>query len=160
MDGPVITEDVMVENCSFDTLCQGVRIGCPSDDTIRNVVFRNIKFKGKNAIGSEQPKYYLIERDNGHLTTDNILFENWTVTGKCPLELFVDDGIALRDFGHMTFRNFSVDTDKPFMVKGNAVTPVRGMRFENITGKVKGDKAFDIAHAPDIILEKINIDVK
>ena len=158
VNGPVVTEDVVVENCSFDTPCQGVRIGCPSDDTIRNAVFRNIKFKGKNAIGSEQPTYYLTEGDNGYLTTDDILFENWTISGQCPLELFVDDGIVLRDFGYMTFRNFTVDTDKPFMVRGNAMSPVRGMRFENITGKIKADKAFDIAHAPGIIFDKTNIE--
>ena len=155
---PVVTEDVVVENCSLDTPCQGVRIGCPSDDTVRNVVFRNIRFKGKNAIGSEQPKHYLIEGDNGYLKTDNILFENWTVSGGCPLELFVEDGIVLRDFGHMTLRNFTVDTDRPFMVKGNAASFVRGMRFENIRGKVGGGKAFDIAYAPDIVLEKVAVE--
>ena len=160
VDRPVVTEDVIVENCVLDTPCQGVRIGCPSDDTIRNAVFRNIRFKGKNAIGSEQPKQYLIESDNGYLKTDNILFENWTVSGGCPLELFVEDGIALRDFGHMTFRNFTVDTDRPFMVKGNAASPVRGMRFENIKGKVKGGKAFDIAYSPDIVFERVAINEK
>ena len=43
------------------------------------------------------------------------------------------------------------------MVKGNTLSPVKGMRFENIKGKVKGGKAFDIAHAPDIVLEKVEI---
>ena len=95
--------------------------------------------------------------DNGYLKTENILFENWTISGGCPLELFVGDGIKLRDFGHMTFRNFTVDTARPFIVKGNASSPVKGMRFENIKGKIKRGKAFDIAHAPDIVLEKVDI---
>ena len=30
-----------------------------------------------------------------------------------------------------------------------------GMRFENIKGSVKGDKAFDLAHAPEIVFEKV-----
>ena len=156
-DVPIVTEDVVVSNCVFNTPCQGVRIGCPSDDTIRNAVFRNIEFHGSNAIGSQQPRHYLTMGDNGYLQTENILFENWTVSGGCPLQLFVGDGIKLRDFGHMTFRNFTVDTARPFMVRGNAVSPVKGMRFENIKGKIKGGKAFDIAHAPDIVLEKVDI---
>ena len=146
-DVPVVTEDVVVSNCYFNTPCQGVRIGCPSDDTIRNAVFRNIEFDGNNAIGSQQPRRYLTVGDNGYLKTENILFENWTVrSGGHPLQLFVGDGIVLRDFGHMTFRNFNVKSKRPFMVRGNAGTHIRDMRFENIKGTVAG-KPFDVAHA-------------
>lgn len=146
-DVPVVTEDVVVSNCYFNTPCQGVRIGCPSDDTIRNAVFRNIEFDGNNAIGSQQPHRYLTVDDNGYLKTENILFENWTVRSfGHPLQLFVDNGIVLRDFGHMTFRNFTVKSKRPFMVRGNAASPVRDMRFENVKGSVVG-KPFDITHA-------------
>ena len=146
-DVPVVTEDVVVSNCYFNTPCQGVRIGCPSDDTIRNAVFRNIKFDGNNAIGSQQPRRYLTVGDNGYLKTENILFENWTIeSGGHPLQLFVDKGIVLRDFGHMTFRNFTVKSKRPFMVRGNEVSPVKDMHFENIKGTIAG-KPFDVAHA-------------
>ena len=50
------------------------------------------------------------------------------------------NGIKLGDFGHMTFRNFIVDTIRPFMVSGNAASPVNGMRFENVKGGVKGGR--------------------
>ena len=146
-DVPVVTEDVVVSNCYFNTPCQGVRIGCPSDDTIRNAVFRNIEFDGNNAIGSQQPRRYLTMGDNGYLKTENILFENWTVRSfGHPLQLFVDNGIVLRDFGHMTFRNFTVKSKRPFMVRGNAGTHIRDMRFENVKGTVAGTP-FDVAHA-------------
>ena len=146
-DVPVVTEDVVVSNCYFNTPCQGVRIGCPSDDTIRNAVFKNIEFHGSNAIGSQQPRRYLTTGDNGYLKTENILFENWMVRSfGHPLQLFVDNGIVLRDFGHMTFRNFTVKSKRPFMVRGNAGTHIRDMRFENIKGTVAG-KPFDVTHA-------------
>ena len=146
-DVPVVTEDVVVSNCYFNTPCQGVRIGCPSDDTIRNAVFRNIEFDGNNAIGSQQPRRYLTVGDNGYLKTENILFENWAVrSGGHPLQMFVGDGIVLRDFGHMTFRNFTIKSKRPFMVRGNAGTHIRDMRFENIKGTVAG-KPFDVSHA-------------
>ena len=146
-DVPVVTEDVVVSNCYFNTPCQGVRIGCPSDDTIRNAVFRNIEFHGSNAIGSQQPRHYLTVGDNGYLKTENILFEDWTIeSGGHPLQMFVGDGIVLRDFGHMMFRNFTVKSKRPFMVRGNAGTHISDMRFENIKGTVAG-KPFDVAHA-------------
>jgi polygalacturonase len=146
-DVPVVTEDVVVSNCYFNTPCQGVRIGCPSDDTIRNAVFRNIKFDGNNAIGSQQPRRYLTMGDNGYLKTENILFENWTVrSGGHPLQMFVGEGIVLRDFGHMTFRNFTVKSKRPFMVRGNTGTHISDMHFENVKGTVAG-KPFDVSHA-------------
>jgi polygalacturonase len=146
-DVPVVTEDVVVSNCYFNTPCQGVRIGCPSDDTIRNAVFKNIEFHGSNAIGSQQPHRYLTMGDNGYLKTENILFEDWTIeSGGHPLQLFVDKGIVLRDFGHMTFRNFNVKSKRPFMVRGNEASPVKDMHFENIKGTIAG-KPFDVAHA-------------
>jgi polygalacturonase len=143
----VVTEDVVVSNCYFNTPCQGVRIGCPSDDTIRNAVFRNIEFHGANAIGSQQPRHYLTVGDNGYLKTENILFENWTIeSGGHPLQMFVGPNIKLRDFGHMTFRNFTVKSKRPFMVRGNAETKITDVHFENIKGSVAG-KPFDITHA-------------
>ena len=155
-DMPVVTEDVVVSNCYFNTPCQGVRIGCPSDDTIRNAVFRNIEFDGNNAIGSQQPRRYLTVGDNGYLKTENILFENWTVrSGGHPLQLFVDNGIVLRDFGHMTFRNFTVKSKRPFMVRGNVASPVVDMRFEDIKGAVPG-RPFDVSHA-DIAFGAVNV---
>ena len=155
-DVPVVTEDVVVSNCYFNTPCQGVRIGCPSDDTIRNAVFRNIEFDGNNAIGSQQPRRYLTVGDNGYLKTENILFENWTVRSfGHPLQLFVDNGIVLRDFGHMTFRNFNVKSSRPFMVRGNAASPVVDMRFEDVKGAVPG-RPFDVSHA-DIAFGAVDV---
>ena len=57
----------------------------------------------------------------------------------------------------MTFRNFTVETERPFVVKGNEATPVREMRFENICGSVKGGKAFDVEHAPDIVFGSMDV---
>ena len=155
-DVPVVTEDVVVSNCYFNTPCQGVRIGCPADDTIRDAVFRNIEFHGANAIGSQQPRRYLTTGDNGYLKTENILFEDWTVRSfGHPLQMFVGDGIVLRDFGHMTFRNFNVKSSRPFMVRGNAASPVVDMRFEDVKGAVPG-RPFDVSHA-DIAFGAVDV---
>jgi len=154
----IVTEDVVVSNCVLHTACQGVRIGCPSDETVRNAVFRDITFTGYNAIGSEQPSHYLERGNKGRLITSNILFENWKVT--CdghPLEAFVENGLKMRDFGHMTFRNFEVCAKMPFVVRGNPASPIVGMRFENVSGTVDGERPFDVQHAPGIVFENVTV---
>ena len=153
---PVVTEDVLVERCRLDSPCQGVRIGCPSDDTVRDAAFRDIVFTGRNAIVSRQPRVYLETGDCGYLKTANILFENWNID--CwgnPVEILVEPGIALRDFGHMTFRNIDLKAAKPFIVKGCAETPVRDVRFENVRGSVEADPALEVENAPGTVFGRI-----
>ena len=154
----IVTEDVTVERCALDSPCQGVRVGCPSDDTIRDAVFRDIVFRGRNAIVSKQPRVYLDEGDCGRLRTANIRFENWKID--CwgnPVEILVEPGIALRDFGHFTFRNIKVKAAKPIVVKGSAETPVRGVHFEKVRGVVESERAFDAEFAPDLSMRDIEI---
>ena len=157
-EGPIVTEDVEVTNCILDSLCQGVRIGCPSDDTVRNVAFRDIEFRGRNGIVSAQPRAYLNEGCRGFLKTGGILFENCRID--CfghPVEIFVDPGIGLRDFGHMTFRDMEIHAKEPFVVKGNDETPLCGIRFENVRGTVSAEKAFEVENAPGISFTDVNI---
>ena len=155
---PVVTEDVVVERCRLDSPCQGVRIGCPSDDIVQNAVFRDIVFTGRNAIVSRQPCVYLEAGDSGYLKTKNILFENWHID--CwgnPVEILVEPGIALRDFGYMTFRGIDVKADKPFIVKGGTETPVCGIRFENVRGAISAKPAFELENAPGITFHDIEV---
>ncbi len=154
---PVVTEDVVVERCRLDSPCQGVRIGCPSDDTVQNAVFRDIVFTGRNAIVSKQPCVYLEAGDSGYLKTKNIRFENWKID--CwgnPVEILVEPGIALRDFGHFTFRNIKVKAAKPIVVKGSAETPVRGVHFENLRGTIASGSALDVEYTMQFLINDID----
>ena len=158
--GPVVCEDAVFENCELHSACQGVRIGCPSDDLVRDAVIRNMRFEGRNAVVSQHPSRYLAPGDRGYMKTANILFENWTCT--CyghPVSIYVDDGIALRDFGHMTFRNFTVKAKLPFMVRGNAETTVRDIRFENVRGTVEAAEPFDVKAVEGLKLDRFEVSV-
>ena len=136
---PAITEDVIVSNCFINSACQGVRIGCPSDDTIRDCLFKNIVFQGFNAIGSQQTTLYLEAGDGGYLRTNGIVFENWVVNCRGrALEMFVSDGIVLRDFGHFRFRDFEIKADNPSVVRNGDRTKIRDLKFENIRGMIDG----------------------
>ena len=152
----VVTEDVVVSNCVLNSTCQGVRIGCPSDDTVRNAVFRDITFTGRNAISSEQPPWYLESKDGGYFRCGGILFENWKIDCQVhPVIVAVYKGVKLRDFGHITFRNLDVKSGKPFKIVGTSETPVREIRFENVRGKVASECPFEIKNASGLSLDGI-----
>ena len=154
----VVTEDVVVSNCVLNSTCQGVRIGCPSDDTVRNAVFRDITFTGRNAISSEQPPLYLESKDGGYFRCDDILFENWKIDGwGHPVIVAVYDGVNLRDFGHITFRNLEVKSAKPFKIVGTSGTPVRDIHFENVRGKIASECPFEVKNASEISFEGVRL---
>ena len=46
------------------------------------------------------------------------------------------DGVTLRDFGHMTFRNIEIKSKNPVKICGNGTTVVKGVVLENVTGTV------------------------
>lgn len=142
---PAVCEDILVEDCHLDSRCQCIRIGCPSDDTCRNAVFRRITSRGHNAILSYQPYHYLSSGDRGYLRTENLLFEDWDID--CygsPIFLVVEKGITLRDFGHFTFRNFKVKGVDPIKVLGCAESVIRDVKFENFTGEIAADEPIEL----------------
>jgi polygalacturonase len=47
-DEPVTCENVVISNCILRSGCQGVRVGCPSDGTIRNCTFANLVIESSN----------------------------------------------------------------------------------------------------------------
>lgn len=146
-DVPAVCENVIVSNCVLSTPCQGVRIGCPSDDTIRNAVFRDIVFTGNNGIRADQQPQYLDRNDRGRIRTENILFENWKLD--CfgfPFSVVAQPGVVPRDLGHMTFRNFDIRSKLPITVKGNAEAVVRDVTLDNIRIRTEAPRPFESAH--------------
>ena len=132
MTEPVVTEDVLVENCELETACQAIRIGCPSDDVIRNATFRNIRAKGRNGIYIDNPLEYLSETDEGRLNVRNILFENFT--GEfywCAVRIYVAPGIDLAGIRDISFKDVDVKSRQPLAFVGNVRSPVEGLSRTN-----------------------------
>ena len=130
---PSVCEDVVVKDCSFDSWCQGVRIGCPSDDTIRDVVFSNIVCKATCGILSFHPYHYLRKNSQGNIYTARLLFTDWTIDSKwAPIELKVEPGIRLRRLGGFTFRNIRIKKGSPNLA-GTPESPVVDVVFDNVS---------------------------
>ncbi|MBO7720985.1 MAG: hypothetical protein J6T01_01110 [Kiritimatiellae bacterium] len=155
---PVVCEDIVVENCEFESSFHAVRIGCPSDDTVRDAVFRNIKFRGRTAVVAQQPDRYVDKRIGGNLVTANLVFENWTAL--CygnPLQIWVADGLKLRDFGHMTFRNFTFTAGLPLIVRGCAETTVKDVVFENVVGATADATPLEIKKVSGLEMNGVHV---
>lgn len=131
-DKPAITEDLWVEDCKLASSCSIIRIGCPSDDTIRNVVFRNIRGGGANGIRFDYPLIYLSEHDEGRINVRDILFEN--ITGSFAdqtLLVNVAPGIAIRGVRDVVFRNVNLKGRHEPTFVGNSRSKIEHMRREN-----------------------------
>ena len=130
--GKFVCEDVEVSDCTLESACQCIRVGCPSDDTIRDCRFRNIRMKGHNGIFFEYPIGYLRQDEEGYANVHNIVFEN--VTGELEnsaVQIVVGDGIKIRGVRDVLFRNFDVKSKSPLRFVGNVYSPVARIRREN-----------------------------
>lgn len=154
----VVCEDVVVNDCVLDSRCQTIRLGCPSDDTIRNATFRNITASGNNGIFADYPVRYLRPDDEGYMDISNIVFDNYhgefdgsavQIVSAPGVKIRRADGIVFRNFdvksaGHLRFignegheigyvllEDFKAEvavSDSPIIVKG-----CNGLKFKNVT---------------------------
>ena len=132
-----LCENVVVANCVLDSRCQGVRIGCPSDDTIRHCLFTNIVCRARNGILCDNPVRYLRKGCTGYLSASDIRFEHWDLEcTELPVGVSVEDGIRLRAVERLEFRDFRFRSGRPVSLAGNAATPLRDIVLGDFSGTV------------------------
>ena len=145
----VVCEDVLVTDCSLKSACQCVRMGCPSDDEIRNVTFRNITLHGRIGVNFDYPARYLRPGNSGLMDIHDVLFENITGDlGYGPFVIAVEPGVRIRGVRNVTFRNVNVGCKK--LAKGfvgNVHSKIENVRFENVT--IAGERRPDGVVAAD-----------
>ena len=141
LEKPAICEQVSVTNCILNSHCQGIRLGCPSDDTIRNCSFSNIIFKGVGTgIHSEHPFRYLRKNCTGYMQISDIVFENFDITtNRYPIRLGCDAGIKLRGIERINFKNIRIKSKRPISLEGSCHTVLKNITFSDISGNVEGE---------------------
>ena len=129
-----VCEDITVSNCVLDSRCQGIRIGCPSDECIRNATFTNIAFHGEgNGININNPQRYLSAGDQGRLHLSNLLFSHFVITSnRVPIWINVEKGVKLRHIGDITFSDFRITSDNPIRLEGCPETTITDITLDNI----------------------------
>ena len=133
----VVCEDIVVENCKLDSRCQTVRLGCPSDDTIRDALFKDIEAVGNNGIYADFPKRYLDSGDEGYMDLSNIVFDNYkgSFTGSA-VQIVSEQGIKTRRVDGIVFRNFDVKSAGSLRFIGNPGYEIGSVLLENFNAEV------------------------
>ena len=153
----VVCEDVIVTDCTLDSACQTIRLGCPSDDTIRHARFSNIRGRGYNGVKLECPVRYLRPDDEGYLDISDIVIDGYTGTFEgAPVQVFVEGGVKVRNVSDITFRNFDVTGKLPVLLRGNADSPLKDVRLADckVTMRAKGVEPLDLQATEPLVLER------
>ena len=158
----IVCEDVVVSNCVLNSACQAIRIGCPSDDTIRNVLFKDIRLEGSNnGIYFGNHLYCLKDIDEGFLDAHDITFENFTgFQGNSAAQILVDDGIRVRRISEIVFRNFDVSSGKPLRFKSTVRQPIGNVTLENFKVKVGKGTPVEAVGIDGLIYKNVTLNGK
>ena len=160
-DDHAVCEDVTVTNCVLDSWCQGIRIGCPSDDTIRRCTFSNITFTGRgNGINIDNPVRYLSKKwnDTGFMDLRDLVFTNFVIeTDRFPVRIYAENGVKLKYIGNMTFSNFRIKSKQPILLQGNPETMIEKIRFSEITLETPGSQAVRSEYVRQLDLNQIEL---
>lgn len=154
-----VCENVVVSNCILDSRCQTIRVGCPSDDTIRNCSFSNLVIRGSgkqgNGININNPKRYLKPGCNGYLDVHDIVFNNLVIesTG-VPIWINVEEGVKLRRLAGITFSNIRIRSEHPCRLKGSPETTIEDIRFSEI----RCSKAMVVEKCRRVSLNHVDLD--
>ena len=132
LEGPTVLENVLIEDCEIESGCQCIRIGCPSDDTVRNCTLRRIKMSGHNGIYFDNPVAYLSSKDEGFVDVHDMTFEDFTGTVEnYAVQATVASGIKIRGIRNCLFRNFDVHSKYAPRFVGNIWSKFENLRHEN-----------------------------
>lgn len=151
-------EDMVVSNCVMNSSCQCIRLSCPSDDTIRNGRFFNLRMKGGNGIVSVHPAHYVAPWDEGFAKMDDIVIENCEIEARRnPILFTVDPGIKLREFGNVVFRNVQVRGGRPIRLSGTEDAKLRNVTLENVEGVIGDRKPLDVGGVENLVLKNVKV---
>jgi len=141
-DTPAICENVLVHHCTLDTPNQGIRMGCPSDDTIRNCKFSGLVFRGRGTgILSYHGYNYLRKNCTGYLHIHDISFDNIDIdTQSHPIRIGNEEGITLRGIQRISFRNIRIRGAKPVVLTGRAPVALEEITLQNVTGTIENNE--------------------
>ena len=155
-----VCEYVTVSNCILNSPCQGVRLGCPSDDTIRHCRFSNITFHGRGtAILSQHPERYLRKDCTGYADISDISFNNFDIETNNGFAIYLKciEGIDIRGVSKLTFNNFRIKSRFPILIEGHANSVISDIILNNITGSVDGETPFITRYVRNLKMNNVDL---
>lgn len=158
-DTPGICENVTITNCVLDSRCQGVRIGCPGDNIVRNCTLTGLVINSENnGIVFNNPKRYLKEDRGGTADVHDIVISNSVINcSGTPIQVFVEEGIGLPRLGGLAFSDMRICSGKPIVVQGSTETIVRDVAFHNVSIETTGEQAILCRNCRDVRLNGVQL---
>ena len=132
-DERVVCEDVLVTNCVLRSACNGVRVGCPSDDTIRRAAFRDCRFEGWNGVNFEYPRRYLKKGSRGGVVVRDVAFERCSGTNEnAAVQIVVEDGVEVGAVDGVRFTDCDFSAATALRFVGNERSPLGDVLLERV----------------------------
>ncbi len=159
---PAVCQDVTVSNCTLDSCCQAIRVGCPSDNLIRRCTFRDLVIRGAgNGINIDNPRRYLAKDCNGRLDLQDIAFANLDIDVEgSPIRILVEEGIRLTRLANLTFTDIRARGRQPIIVAGCPQTPLEAICFASLQAEILAAEAFVFQHCRQLRLQDIELTVE
>lgn len=154
---PVVCENVVVTNCVLESACQGVRVGCPSDGTVRHCTLSNLVIHStNNGINFDYPARYL--RDGASADIHDISFSNVTIhCRRAPIRICVEEGISLVRVSDIQFSDFRIRSGGPCIIQGSEQTIIENIQFNNVDIHTTGDDAILTRRARRVRLNNVEL---
>ena len=156
----VVCEDIRVEDCRLDSRCQTIRLGCPSDDTIRNAFFTRIEATGNNGIFADFPKRYLQPGDEGYMDLRNIVFDGYSGSfNGSAVQIVSEPGVVTRCVDGIEFRNFTVRSGQPLRFIGNPGREIGRVVLENFQVEMgnTASEPLNVSGCKDLVFKNVTI---
>jgi len=156
---PAPCENITVTNCELDSWCNGIRVGCPSDDTIRDCTLKDLRItSAANGIQFGYPRKYLWPGARETARVHDISFTGVSIQCKAsPIKIFVQDGIALRRLSDLAFSDLRIRSGKPCLVQGSPETIVGNVTFDGLRIETPGRDAVVSGHCKGLKLNKVEL---
>lgn len=142
-DGEHPTENVVVTNCTLETMTTGVKVGTGTSGDFRNVHFSNLTIKAPSGIG-----FYV--KDGGtveQFTFSNISIETppRTVRGIVPIFMDIERRHPHSRLGHIrdiSFRDIFIRSGSGVLIQGMPERPIENLSIDNLTFRVENPDSY------------------
>ena len=158
-DDVAVCENVFVSNCHLCSSCNCIRVGCPNDDTIRNLSFHDLVMHGRgNGFLCQAPLEYLHKGDHGYMDVHNIQLSDCDID--CPwraIIVFVAPGMRLRGMHDFAFRNLNIKSGDKLQFQGNVNTILDNFTLENIHGIINAKQSMDTIYVRNFTMNNLQL---
>lgn len=158
-DSPAICENVVITNCVLKSACNGIRIGCPTDNIVRNCTFSNITItETNNGIVFDFPARYA--RAESSTTADirdiafsDMLMECW---GR-PIRMDIEDELEITRLAGISFANMRMRGGMPCLIKGSELTTIEDVTISNSRIEIAGENVLNTHNCSGVKLNQVEL---